>query len=58
MSAPARPGLDPHELVGAAPHRRGSTTFAGDSFRAGLSILTKGMETESRLSTIGRHVGR
>jgi len=58
MSAPSRPGLEPDELVDAARVQTGLDDFGGDSYREGLEILTRGMETESSLSTIGRHVAR
>jgi soluble cytochrome b562 len=53
-----RASLDAQSLLDAASTRTGLTDFGAGTFREGLDVLTRSLDDEARLTTIGRVAAR
>lgn len=53
-----RPRLEPQSLLDAAQKATGLSDFGTQEFREGLDVLTRALEGEARLTTLGRVAAR
>ncbi|MBP9714275.1 MAG: sulfotransferase, partial [Sterolibacterium sp.] len=53
-----RASLDAENLIAAARKKTGLTDFGDDSFRDGLTVLTRALDTEAQLHPLGRLIMR